>query len=165
MNCTEILTLIMTLALVSITAIYAYITYRILKANQRSVKAIQDQSAALIQLEAYDRRLRVYDAITRFIAETMQCGTTNDERLIEMLRETKHAKFLFTKDDEIKEYIDLIYQKGVDLEYKEKELSGESNICTKERREQLVEKSSELKDWFRSQFDTVDTKFRNYLQL
>ena len=165
MNYSELLSLISTLALVPVTIVYAYVTYRILKANQSSVKAIKDQSATLIQLEMYDRRLKVYDAISRFISETLQYGTTNFERLNEMLRETKHAKFLFSKDDDIKEYIGLVYQKGLDLEYKEKELNSESKSCSKDRREQLTEKSSKLKDWFRSQFDTVDTKFRNYLQL
>jgi hypothetical protein len=129
------------------------------------VKAMQDQSAVLIRLEAYDRRLKVYDAITRFIAETLQYGTTNNERLIEMLRETKHAKFLFPKDDDIKEYIDLLYQKGLDLEYKEKALNSESKVCTKERREQLIEESRKLKDWIKSQFNTVNIKFKKYLQL
>ncbi|UCG54624.1 MAG: hypothetical protein JSV32_08635 [Dehalococcoidia bacterium] len=165
MNCSALLTLISTLALALITAFYAYITYRILKANQSMLRAIQDQSAALIQLEMYDRRLKVYDAISRFISETLQYGTTDNEKLIDMLRETKHAKFLFPKDDDIKEYIDLLYQKGLDLEYKEKELNSESKVCTQERREQLVEESRKLKDWIKSQFDTVDKKFGKHLQL
>jgi hypothetical protein len=136
-----------------------------LKANEHSVTAIREQSAELTRLEAYDRRLKVYDSINRFIAEILQRGTTDDQRLIEMIRETKHAKFLFPRDDDLTGYIDLLYQTGLDLEYKEEEIRRDSQVCTKKRREKLIEESRKLKDWFKSQFDVVDTKFRKHLQL
>ena len=161
MNYSEILTLV----LVLITAFYAWSTYQILKTNERTVEAIREQSKELNRLEAYDRRLKVYDAITRFVAEIKLFGTTNNEKLIDLLRETKHAKFLFGKDDDIKEYIDLLYQKGLNLEYKEKEIWSESRVCGNEQKEKLIEESRALKDWFTAQFDTVDVKFRKHLQL
>ena len=125
MSCAEILTLVLTFALVSITAFYAWSTYRILKANEHAVEAIRDQSKELTRLNVYDKRLRVYDAIRGFISDLLRRGTTDDEKLMEMLRETKHAKFLFPVDDDLGGYIDLLYHKGLDLEYKEKELSSE----------------------------------------
>jgi hypothetical protein len=165
MTCSEILTLALTLALVLTTAIYAWLTYRILKANERSVQAIREQSAQQTRLEAYDRRLRVYDSINRFIAEILQRGTTDDERLTEMLRETKHAKFLLPVDDDLTGYIDSLYNKGLDLQYKEGEIRADRQVCTQERRERLIEESRVLKDWFKTQFEVVDTKFRKHLQL
>jgi hypothetical protein len=50
MNCSEILTLVLTLALVLTTAFYAGVTYRILRASERSVQAIRDQSMELTRL-------------------------------------------------------------------------------------------------------------------
>jgi hypothetical protein len=114
---------------------------------------------------AYDKRLKVYDAIRSFIDDLLQRGTTDGETLMEMLRETRHAKFLFPVDDDLGGYIDLLYRKGLDLEYKEKELCSESRPCSKERNEKLAEDSYGLKNWFRAQFDTVDSKFRKHLQL
>ena len=108
MNTLEILTL----CLVLITGWYVWVTSRILKSNNRAVIAMKYQTLELIRLESYDRRLKVYDAIKRFIAELRQSGTTDNEKLIGMLRETKHAKFLFNEGDDIEKYIDLLYTKG-----------------------------------------------------
>jgi hypothetical protein len=156
MNTLEILTS----ALVLITGFYAWATYRILKANERAVSAMRKQTAEFIRLEAYDRRLKVYDTITRFIAETLQDGTTDNEKLIEMLRATKHAKFLFDNDD-IRGYIDLLYNKGLEYEYKEKEI-WKAPI---EAREKMANDIHEIRKWFRDQFDIVEAKFEKYLQL
>jgi hypothetical protein len=52
----------------------------------------------------YPRRLEIYDSIQSFIAEVSQLATTNTERLVRMLRETRHADFLFD-DDDIVQYI------------------------------------------------------------
>jgi|GEM_PF-2004196 len=165
MNCSELLMLALTLALVLITAFYAGVTYRILRANERSVKAIRDQSAELIRLNVYDKRLKVYDAIKSFIGGSLALGTTDDDKLTEMLNETRHAKFLFPVDEDIKGYIDTLYRKGLDLEYKEKEIRAEPQVCTRERLEKISEESSKLKDWFNSQYDIIDKKFGKYLQL
>ena len=165
MNCSEFLMLTLTLALVLITAFYVWVTYRILRANERSVKAIRDQSIELTRLNVYDKRLKVYDAIISFIGGSLALGTTDNEKLTEMLRETRHAKFLFPVDEDLKGYIDTLYRKGLDLEYKEKEIHAEPKVRTRERLEKLLEESSKLKDWFNSQYDTVDKKFGKYLQL
>lgn len=141
---------ILTSVLVLITGFYAWATYRLLKANERAVSAMRKQTAEFIRLEAYDRRLKVYDAISRFIAETLICGTTNNEKLMEMQRETKHAKFLFENDDDIKGYIDLLYEKGLDLEYKVKAVSGEfRREYTDEEWKKISKGMLELSNWFK----------------
>jgi hypothetical protein len=142
---------ILTLALVLITGWYVLLTYKILKANNR--------------LEAYDRRLKVYDAIKKFIAEVQKYGTTDNEKLIEMLRETRHAKFLFAEDDDMEKYTTSLYLKGLDLEYKEKAISGKFGKNTEHHQNKLVKDAQEILDWFSAQFSIVDDKFKKYLQL
>ena len=156
---------ILTSVLVLITGFYAFASYRILKANERAVSAIKKQTAEFIRLEAYDRRLKVYDAISRFIAETLQEGTTDNEKLIEMLRETKHAKFLFDKNDGIRGYIDLLYEKGLECEYKERRIRGKFERVTRKAIEKTANDIHEIRGWFRNQLDTVETRFEKYLQL
>lgn len=161
MNTLEILTL----GLMLITGWYVWVTAQILKANNRALTAMKDQTVKFIQLEAYDKRLKVYNAITRFIANIKCDSTTDNEKLMEMLRETKYAKFLFAKDDEIEEYLALLYQKGNDLEYKEKAISGKIGEYTEEKKKKLVKEADEIRDWLKDQYGVVDTKFQKYFQL
>lgn len=116
-----------------------------------------------IKLTCYSRRLEILDATKKFIASIAREGTTDIEKLMEMLRETKHAKFLFKKNDKIVEYINTLYKKGLALEYKEKEI--DRNRLGAENREKLIQTSFELKDWFMKQFEVIDSKFEKYLQL
>jgi len=116
-----------------------------------------------IKLECYDRRLKTYDAIKKFIANIGIEGTTDNKELMAMLRETKHAHFLFSEDDKIVEYINTLYKKGVDLEYKEKGIKN--NHLKEENRKKLVLEAHELKSWFGKQYEVIDSKFDKYLQL
>ena len=78
-----------------------------------------------LELEAYDRRLRIRDAVQMFISDIEMEGTTDNEHLIAMLRETKHARFLFNKRDGISSYIDSLYQKGSEISYKQERVESE----------------------------------------
>ncbi len=132
--------------------------------THKLAKAAQEQVALTRQFEAYPRRLQVYDAIHRFIADIAIEGTTNNEYLIEMLRETKYAKFLFDKKNDITGYVDNLYQKGLKLEYKDKEIRSTRGLSS-EQKEKLGEELLDLKRWFRSQPNVIDSKFKEYLQL
>lgn len=57
------------------------------------------------KLEAYDRRIKVYDTIKGLISTVMSQGSAEYPQLTEMLRETKHAIFLFD-EEEITNYIE-----------------------------------------------------------
>jgi hypothetical protein len=68
-------------------------------------------------IELFGRRVAVYDAMQRFVADTLSSGTTTPDSLVAMLRETRHAQFLFESSDDISGFIKHFYKQGVDLKY------------------------------------------------
>ena len=146
--------IIVSVLLALLTASIAYFAYRQHRLERTKLK-----------LEAYDRRLRIRDAIQIFISDIEIEGTTDDEHLIAMLRETKHARFLFNKRDGITSSIDSLYQKGLELEYKQKRVESERRPLSKEREEEMWKEILELKGWFTKQHTVIDSMFEKYLQL
>jgi len=106
-----------------------------------------------------DKILEIYDAIKKFIASIQVAGTTDNDNLMELLKKTKHAKVLF-KDKEVAEHVDLLYHKGLNLEFIEKQLWKTNN---QKRREELAQKSHDLFTWFSDQHETVDKMFEPFL--
>jgi hypothetical protein len=118
-----------------------------------------------LRAELFDRRVAVYDAMKRFVADITASGTTTLESLAAMLRETRYAQFLFKSSDGISGFINHFYRQGVDLKFVRQE---HESIRTPEReaeRLQLVQREDDLLAWFGDQSDVIDDKFRPYLQL
>ena len=109
----------------------------------------------------FDRRLKIHDAITSFIADIKTSGTTNNQRLVQLLKETKHAKFLFNEEDKIPEYINKLYEKGSRLEC----ASDDIKSLRGEQRNNMIKKRQTLLKWFGGQYRVVEEKFKPYLKL
>ena len=114
-----------------------------------------------LKLEAYDRRVEIYGAIKRFISRILE-SPSDEEQLDIFLRQPPHARFLF-EDDDIPSFIEVLYRKGTELVYKERELNRET--LPQKQQEKLEQETSTLKKWFEDQHDVVDTKFNKYLHL
>ena len=119
----------------------------------------------ILKLEAYPKRLDVYDAMQKFVAGVIQKGDTNNDDLITMLCETKHAVFLFHKKDHIVEYIDEFYQKGLKLEYNRKMVDNFPFNRDEKERIQLIEENSKLFKWFTKQHKEIQYRFQKYLSI
>src|SRR6266498_1512373 len=63
-----------------------------------------------LRIELFGRRVAVYDAMKRFVADTMSSSTATPDSLVEMLRETRHAQFLFKSSDNIVGFIQHFYE-------------------------------------------------------
>lgn len=142
------------LLIVIFTASIAYFAYRQHRLEKSRFK-----------LEAYERRLKIRDVIHSFISDIEIEGTSDSEHQIALRRETKHAKFLFDKKDDIISYIDSLYDRGLYLEYKQKYVERERESLSKEQREKMGDEISEIKRWFTKQHAITDSKFEKYLQL
>jgi hypothetical protein len=118
-----------------------------------------------LQAELFDRRIAVYDAMKRFVGDTMSSSTATMESLIEMLRETRHAQFLFKSSDDISGFILHFYKKGVELKTTRHLYEGIRDPAREDERLQLIQKENGLLKWFGDQGDAIDNKFRPYLQL
>lgn len=113
--------------------------------------------------DLYDRQKGIFDSVMKFIAETCQCGDTNNESLLKLLRETKDSELYF-KGTDIKKYVDELYKKGLDLEYANKFLN-DHNLPVGERRTELAEKSYDLMTYFSGQFKVAKNLFGSYLKV
>ena len=54
----------------------------------------------------------------------MTSGTATLESMMAMLRETRHAQFLFKGSDDISGFINDFYKKGIDLKFTRQEHEG-----------------------------------------
>jgi hypothetical protein len=118
-----------------------------------------------VRIALFERRIAVYDSMKRFLANIMITGTTKTDDLVAMLRDTKHAQFLFEPGDDINGYIKEFYSKGVDLEIFQKENPAIWSLPSEEQRQHLVKQESDMRRWFQEQTNVVDEKFRKYLKV
>jgi hypothetical protein len=105
-----------------------------------------------------DRVLAIYDSIKSFIVEIQQNGTADNELLKRFLQETRHATVLF-EEPEIVEYINMLYRKGVELDYVDKAISKTEGPDM----DRILEKRENLFEWFCGQHDVAEDLFRPYL--
>ena len=116
---------------------------------------------ARLKLELFDRRYAIFEKITGFIAEVLQSGRVPSGCEEQFLRDTKQAFFVFDCDPLIKTLVDEIYQHAVHLHALDAGLAG----LTGPARTDNVMKQGEIKDWYRTQLRTIESKFEKYLRL
>jgi hypothetical protein len=117
-----------------------------------------------LRAELFDRRVAVYDAMNQFVADIVSSGTTTLDSLVAMLRETRHAQFLFKSSDDIRGFITHFYKQGLDLKFSRQGHEGIRSLQEPERL-RLVKQEHDLLVWFGEQGDAINDKFRPYLQL
>lgn len=136
----------------AITVALGVITLRI----QRQQTAIAQQQAATNRLEyrlsLFERRMRIFDATTKLFGEIGRDAKVDYAQLFTFVRDTRERDLLF--GEEIKEYLDEIYKKGVDLHVYGQRL---------ERQPEFIDPESELLIWFTNQFPIATQKFLKYL--
>jgi hypothetical protein len=142
---------LLTLALAAATACFAW--------GQHSLGRSQ------LKVALFDRRVIVYEAMKRFVADTMSGGTTTMDSMISMLRETRYAPFLFERRAGISEYIGHFYKQGVELKYAQQGHERIRSAQEEPERLRLIQRQHDLLLWFTAQGDVIDEKFRPYLQL
>lgn len=121
-------------------------------------------------LEYYDRRLAVYTEVRKILDLIMRDGEVSDEALQKFYSATSQADFLFEK--EIPEYINEIFDHGIDLQrwsrvckkltqkiYKDPSSDEEYNSdeAFRNQQKELI--------WFSKQFDPAKEKFKKYLHM
>jgi len=114
-----------------------------------------------LKLDLFDRRFKVYEAARDLLASIMTSGKEKDDEVFKFMVATREAKWLF--DTEVANYLDKqIYHKAIDLQTLAGELDG---VGVGEIRTKNVRAQSDLKKWFKAQYDVLDQKFSRYLQL
>jgi hypothetical protein len=97
--------------------------------------------------------LKVFDATMKLIAEIARDARVEYQQLIQFLRETREHEFLF--GPEIKEYIDEIYHRGVDLHARAAAIPrGQQGD---------IERQTQLLNWFTEQTRAGTQLFLKYV--
>jgi hypothetical protein len=114
-----------------------------------------------LKIEYFNRRIAVFDAIGKYIAEILISGGIDNNAETKFLRDTRNVFFLFGNDDDIKTFVDEIYKKSTDLhalEAMQRTLSGQ-------HLEMNLNKQGEIKDWFKKELRGLQERFKKYLSL
>jgi len=113
------------------------------------------------RLDLYDKRYPVYLGTMEYLSVIMRDASVTMEELMKFLRNSKDKEFLFGKD--VKDYLEELYKKGVDLKRYESLLKNDR--LDEEKRTKLVDEEADLLEWFRKQFDVSKTLFGKYLAI
>jgi hypothetical protein len=113
------------------------------------------------RLDLYDKRYPVYLATMQYLSFILQSARVTDEELFKFLRNSKDKEFLFGKD--VQQYLDELYRKGVNLNFRTIERQNERIEDSKRR--QLIKEEHELLEWFSKQFEVSKKLFGEYLTI
>ncbi len=132
-----------------IASVVAYIAYQQHKTNRNTLR-----------FNLYDRRLKVFEGLMVLLWVIRRKRTCNDQERYQFQRAIVEGSFLFDKD--IAKYLDTIHNKNLELGTIHAMLK--LNCFPREdKRDQTVEKESQLLDWFMDQFEVSKKKFARYL--
>jgi len=106
-----------------------------------------------------DKILKIYDSIKEFLGTIQGAGSPDQKERFKLIKGTKYVEVIFG-NDMIEKYIKELHQKGLDLEFIEREIQ---KATTSQRRELLIQKSRNLFLWFCNQHKVVDEMFKPYL--
>lgn len=117
-----------------------------------------------LMLDRYDRRLKVYEEVKGILSIITRDADVSYDDLLAFRRSVSEADFLF--GEEITEYIDEIYQRGVKLHH----WNSQYRDYTQEKpdgynHEKVVEQMHCELMWLTSQFDPALQKFKKYLDI
>lgn len=148
----EILSSLLTPVIAIITFYIAYQQYQINKNKFR--------------LEAYERKLKIYNAVQKFLNEILRDATTNYISCSEYYSNTAENSFLLNK--QIQNKIEDIYKKAIQMvqyHYMLYPRNGSAGLPTGEKRDEVVKKESELLIWLINQREIIKELFKKEISL
>ena len=115
-----------------------------------------------LRLDLYNKRFNVFNSTKSLLGKIARNGNVTNEELLDFLRSTDEAIFLFKQD--ISDYLRELYEKGSTLQRFEKRINGSdfSKIEVKEK-EKILDKRGEIFSWLTKQFKVCQQKFGEYL--
>nr|WP_319566557.1 hypothetical protein [uncultured Rhodoferax sp.] len=106
-----------------------------------------------LKLDLFDKRFLIFQNTKNYIGEVVCYVAATKEKQREFLVGTRGSQFVFGQ--EVKDYIDEVWKKSVDLE------GWSLDQTTSEHSQQ---RAAHLK-WFNDQLQKIDGKFKKYMQL
>ena len=136
-----------------IAMIATYIAWQQWKTNQQK-----------LNLERYDRRLVVYEEVKKILSIVLRDADASFDDLLKFRTSVSEADFLF--GEEIPNYIDEIYKRGLNLhrwnqEYRDYTQEKPDNYDHKH----VVDEMHKELNWLSMQFEPAKEKFKKYLDI
>jgi len=117
-----------------------------------------------LNLERYDRRLKVYEEVRKILSIVMRDGTVETDDLLKFRTSVSEADFLF--GEEIPRYIDEIYVHGLNLwRWKSDYRDVNQSVPEGYNHKEVVENMHLELTWLISQFGPAKEKFKKYLDI
>jgi len=114
-----------------------------------------------LKFDLFDRRLKVYEALTSVLGRVLTHGGTTNEDQGAYLEGIQNAKWLF--GEEIREYLqNTVWRAIVDLELLESMTNG---MTPEPERSARIAKQAELRNWFADQYKHAESLFSKYMSL
>ena len=136
-----------------IAAVASYIAWQQWKTNELKVK-----------LDRYDRRLRIYEEVKRILSLIMRDANVEVDELLKFRTATAEADFLFGQD--IPEYLDQIYQRGLKLWQRNREYCDLYTTPPEGyNHQEVVEDMHVQLTWLTEQFTPAKNRFKPYLDI
>jgi hypothetical protein len=136
----------------TIATVGAYIAWQQWRLNEQKLR-----------LDLYDRRLKIYQEIRKYISLIVRQGTTSTEELLTFYSSVSEAVFLFESD--IPLYIEEIYSHGSALGSAKDQLADRGGGISPEERKRLAAALNIEVRWFLSQSKEATRIFSRYLNL
>ena len=131
-----------------LSAVILYVTYQQWKTTKKK-----------FNLDCYDRRIKVYEEVRKFIGLVNQKGSPTNDEIKNFESATHEAEFLL--GSEISQYISEITLRGFTLMSASHSEKGDEKHKD-DRLPRIIKAESE---WFREQVNGVKMKFKKYLDI
>ena len=117
-----------------------------------------------LNLERYERRLRVYEEVRKILSIILRDAKVNTEDLLKFRTSVSEADFLL--GPEITEYIDEIYKHGLNLWHWNQEYRDYTQEKPKGYdHKKIVDEMHKELTWLTEQFEPAKEKFKKYLDI
>lgn len=104
----------------------------------------------------------MFENVKKFLSYIAINGVITHKTLLELKHETNQAVFLFNKD--ISDYIDSLYNRGLEFLTTNRKLHGEGRLPVGEERSRISQEDSEHLEWLLNQFEVSVNKFSKYMK-
>ncbi|GET22269.1 hypothetical protein [Prolixibacter denitrificans] len=145
-----------------IAIIATYIAYQQYKANKSLEKKRLSLEEYKLKLELYNKRYRIFQETKELLFNIVKKVYVNPVVLRDFRFNTNESKFLF--DDDIIQFLEELTDKAIDLNQTEDELKNtELYPIGTEIREQKNKENGQLRHWFNTNYESIESRFDKYL--
>ena len=121
-------------------------------------------AAAILQFRLYERRLRVYTSIRRFLLDVKQHTASDDEEAVRPIPDVDMTEAFFLFDEEVQGFLHEVEKRS---RYYRQDLRSQVKFEEEGRRDALASAEAALEEnyaWISDAVESLDDRFAPYLR-